>query len=182
MNKMRRKQQFEKGKFKIFVLALLVATFAVQCTNPQPKPAAWNASKWAAEQLTPYENGTSARSAEPPKDPIELFFFLYNQKNYAEAVAAYGNLPTQTQQDVAIQFFEANALIGIGKQPEAWAIFETIMHKKSGFHTESKWYLGVMAMKEGNTGLARSLFAEVKNSGNQKLAPEASKVLSALEK
>ncbi len=118
-----------------------------------------------ASYFQPYKNTLVSVERElGDKTLLQRAFAHYEDKEYQEALSGFASLlSTGPNDDIA--FYQANALLSLGRAPEAIPILENIIRNgQSQYVSQAKWYLALAYIQEGLFTSARPLLEELKGS------------------
>jgi len=138
--------------------------------------------KLYASYFVPFENyGLGPqRSAEKVDLNIEEEALLYyDQGNYEKALEIFKQLDPETITS-GTRLYIGNTYMAVNDIENAKVLFNKIIENNTGFTHQTKWYLALCYLKEGNIDEAVPLLREVEKQGKYK-KEEASKILAKID-
>ncbi len=158
------KRSEQKGFFKLFSIKRVAAVAAsviflvfIYWQFFAPKEV-----DFLAEYFVPQSNTLfpSDRGSQSPSG-IEQTFSLYDQKEYEKALTGFEKALIEEPND-DIAFYQANALMALGKTAEAIPILQNIIqNKQTEYLAPAKWNLALAYISQNNFTAAKPLLEEL---------------------
>jgi hypothetical protein len=112
---------------------------------------------------------------------LDQFNIEYWTGHYPEAINRYLSLDSEQQQKQGLKFRYANALLANERFDESRIVFQDIADHGPSLHAnESRWYLALIEIHDGNIGKARDLLKAYRNSMNPLLGRQSDNLLREL--
>lgn len=108
----------------------------------------------------------------------DLAFQRYEQRQYAEALELFEQLPAE---DEAVTFYQGLALLGQRDWEQASIILKPISENdQHRFYQPAQWYLGLIDIQLGATDKAKALLTEIAKNAEHPFQKKAKNLLEGL--
>jgi hypothetical protein len=150
------------------------ATKATLSADQRNKLFTDNFSPFLHDMEDPTVKGDSATA-------LDQFNIEYWAGHYPEAINRYPSLDSEQRQKQGLKFRYANALLANERFDESRIVFQDIADHGPSLHAnESRWYLALIEIHEGDIVKARNLLKAYRNSMNPLLGRQADNLLREL--
>lgn len=138
-----------------------------------------------AANFQPHKDETmnpSVRAAEDEAEPFDRFQRAYWESRYKETLVAFEELSPALKNNDNLLFVKANSLLAMDRADEAIDILEKIIaNERSRYVAESKWYLALGLLKNGEMGRSKRQLEVIAADENSPRREEAVKVLQEIK-
>ena len=119
-----------------------------------------------AQHFTPYDDFGDVRGADSSLNEIlNSGFEFYKDKDYAQALARFMQVPESNEAFIRTQFFRGICEMETGKINEAIAHFEQVIQNGNTLLTEqAQWYQALAYLKLGERNQAKTLLEQLKDA------------------
>lgn len=135
-----------------------------------------------ADAFVPYDNRLAAQGAADDYElKVQKASNLYNQKQYAQAAAAFDELARIKPNQPAFPFYRGIALLGDGQNEAALTELQKVNQMAvAPYHIEAQWYIGLAHMRLGHKNEAKSAIQNYINLPGSKYVEKARQLLDKL--
>ncbi len=164
------------------VFALIFATtFVFTISDFNKDPGKLYASLYS-KNFEAYENYGPLTQRSPDGDikREEEALLYYDQGNYEKALEIFKQLDPETTSSGTRLYF-GNTYMALGDTENAKVLFQKNINENTGFIRQTRWYLALCYLKEGNIDEAVPLFREVVEKQGKFKKTEAAKILAKID-
>lgn len=133
-----------------------------------------------AENFSPYPALIHApvRGVEEPKTVEGKAYAAYSNEEYEEAIDFF-QIILKEKEDPFVRFYMGNAFLVSGKYKEAIIAFESVLQADTILIDQSKWYLGLSFLAEGDKENALIVLKEL-SAGSSTYSKKAESIIYQL--